>query len=104
MNLITSDMACSLYPRATFQEWCTLSFPRDDGTHIIGVAKYVCHGWRAISEVCPPDCNMMEQFRPGTLRTMADSHCWRIPLNMEGVYRQSPLNIVSTAISHDPTN
>ncbi|EIW78042.1 hypothetical protein CONPUDRAFT_146097 [Coniophora puteana RWD-64-598 SS2] len=102
MNLIAFDCAYSLYPIATFGTRETL-LTRENVDSTL-VSKYRRRGWK------PQWPNLLaysassrgDEWSPETVRSLLDSHTWRVPLDVTGVEPRAPPSPKSPSMSWDP--
>ena len=79
MNVITHDMAYSIYAQATFIERCSLAYNRKQCLPDT-LAKYEQHGWFQVPYLAATDCdNPSSSFARGP-RRLGDCKCWTIQL------------------------
>lgn len=104
MQIITYDMAYSLYPDATFEDKTSLwlaGTPTPDLTmrHSECIGKYTLRGFRFIAETLPAN---QEQYVIDTQRRLTDRHTWRIELDTTGIALRQPITPTSPLINCDP--
>ncbi|KIJ15742.1 hypothetical protein PAXINDRAFT_114105 [Paxillus involutus ATCC 200175] len=104
MNFITSDSAYSLYPRATFEDRCSLGMPNSRSLIEKVVQKYVRRGWRIYFMPTPFDSANPTKppFMLDSARWVCDKHTWVLPLDMTGVKERLPLSPASAPLTCDP--
>jgi hypothetical protein len=86
MNFIAFDAAYSLYSCATFEKHLNLIF-HDKSEADKCIAKYALRGWLAIANVWPQRHGLEKLFLLNQDRSVTDSHCWVVPLDLTGVRR-----------------
>ncbi|KDR77631.1 hypothetical protein GALMADRAFT_119757 [Galerina marginata CBS 339.88] len=80
MNVITHDMAYSLYPHATFEERRSLIISTEGSKQDHARAKYAKRGWSLIERPSLDETKRpVSDFATG-LRYVGDSRCWKIPI------------------------
>jgi len=83
MNLITSDKAYSIFPRATFEERRSLIFVNKETDFASQArAKYEERGWSFIEACDVQQQDPISSFAKGP-RYLGDSNCWSITLHPE---------------------
>ena len=97
MNIITHDMAYSLYPFATFELRDALVVNRPVRADE-ALAKYAARGWRVLKNACPhlvrpsPGSPLiLPGFFIHACRHSCDSMSWNIPLDSAGVTSMAPV-------------
>ena len=79
MNVISYEMAYSLYPRATFEEDRGLILRTVGPSQLAGIAKYTERGWDMIYNVPEDERANERSFKEGS-RWIDDAASWCIPL------------------------
>ncbi|OCH90000.1 hypothetical protein OBBRIDRAFT_693748, partial [Obba rivulosa] len=79
MNVIAYDKAYSLYPRATFEDRCSLVCRPEGPQQDVALAKYEARGWKMHSLPFFLRHNHRHAFRLGP-RSISDADSWAIPL------------------------
>ena len=87
MNVISFKAAYSLYPRATFEDRCTLVCTSDIKRKNIVFTKYGARGWTICTRAM--ECSRWEKSSQSAfsrrIRRVADRFTWKLPLDMTGV-------------------
>ena len=87
MNVISFKAAYSLYPRATFEDRCTLVCTSDIKRKNIVFTKYGTRGWTICTRAM--ECSRWEKSSQSAfsrrIRRVADRFTWKLPLDMTGV-------------------
>jgi hypothetical protein len=106
MNFITSDMAYSLYPYATFVLKHALSFASPSLQDQAAIRKYACRGWTFTSNRLPMDTDQAYQwFKLSRRRRLTDRYVWRVPLSSTETETLPLLQLTPTTqtLQWDPT-
>ena len=77
MNVITHDMAISLFPIATFDYLAGLICPEVTRRHAKAIQKYVDRGWRMMKRASDD----VRHLFPAGSRSVMDSRTWRLKLS-----------------------
>ncbi|KAF7985428.1 hypothetical protein HWV62_5151 [Athelia sp. TMB] len=106
MNIISHDMAVSLYPRGTFHERINQELPGNalHGNFEAEMAlfKYKYRGYG--TKIRWPAEVDEDTFMFGKLRRVGDVNCWTIPLDVEKNFTAHDLSITSPAIRRNLLN
>lgn len=76
MNIITNDMALSLFPIPTFEYCAGLVFPEVTRRHAEAINKYTGRGWMMSKYATDDICHLF----PAGSRSLMDSRTWRLSL------------------------
>jgi hypothetical protein len=103
MNVISFDVAYSLYPRATFEERRTLSMSVSNEGEAEALGKYAVRGWKILCDILPHEENKpLASFHQDVTRWVDDEMSWKIPLDMTGLIMRPPPSENSCAFNWDP--
>lgn len=102
MNVISLEKAYSLYPKATFEERCSLICASDGPKQEPAMEKYEQRGWKMIRDAPSDDLQSDFHFLCDSFRWMGDHHCWTIQLDVTGISDRLRPNAASPRLLHDP--
>jgi hypothetical protein len=103
MNVISFNVAYSLYPRATFEERRTLSMSVSNEGEAEALGKYAVRGWKILCDIYPHEENKPQaSFHQNISRWVDDEMSWQIPLDLTGVVMRSAPSKNSSAYNWDP--
>ncbi|KAK7696086.1 hypothetical protein QCA50_000729 [Cerrena zonata] len=101
MNVISCDMAYSLYPKATFGKRSSLiCIPATNSQTATAHAKYRKRGWSVRHTFT--EFEFKNDYHLDVFRSMGDKHCWSIPLDPIPITERIPLSQGSKPLEHDP--
>jgi hypothetical protein len=83
MNIIAFDKACTLYPKATYDEYTALVTAHGEGYHKTVNRIYEKRGWKMEDDADP-------KLFPRTHRWVGDKDCWTIDFPLNGVEIPDP--------------
>ncbi|KAK7682806.1 hypothetical protein QCA50_014190 [Cerrena zonata] len=103
MNLISYEMAYSLYPKATFEKRTSLTSvgtgPHNE-TKAEAHYKYYLRGWDVQDEFS--ESEREKDFYTHAFRWLGDKRCWSIPLDTSFITKRVPLSEGSKPMIRDP--
>ncbi|KAK7682829.1 hypothetical protein QCA50_014213 [Cerrena zonata] len=101
MNVISCDMAYSLYPNATFEERTSLICGSGyEESKEVAYDKYRSRGWDV--DDCFDYTYLDTAYHTTAFRWIGDTHCWSIPLDTSFITARIPLLSGSKPIICDP--
>lgn len=101
MNVISYEMAYSLYPKATFEERTSLiSGHSFQDSKKDAHEKYRVRGWDVEQEFSESDLETV--YHTQAFRWIGDKHCWSIPLDTSFITNRIPLAKGSNPMIRDP--